>query len=411
MAGDGTICGQLFALATPVGGQAPTDTLGAALQLASHPTLNVQPLFSLIPTQTPFKPALITAPADWSLSVTQPVGIPELSLGTGAYVGSQQLTIADSSPGSIIHYTLDGTTASSASPVYSGPVVLTTSANVQATAVLGQYQSGVASSTITIAQPNSAEKKLVFIAQPADSITSAVVAPAIQVAIEDGGGNIETSASQTITLRLSSGSGLSGTLSAIPTGGVATFTNLSVGMAGSQLTLRASATGMPDVSSAPFTVSAPMSAMPVTAQWADSFVDSVGLNVHFSYTGSIYTSQTNQMVSAIQRLGVRHLRDQMTWSGTNPSSAFYAVHDQLGTLGVKTDYILTSINYPMSQVAAYPGLVNDMESVEAANEYDTSGDLNWVKIYGRNRRLCTPRFMGRVPRRTFLSSPLRLHRP
>lgn len=118
----------------------------------------------------------------------------------------------------------------------------------------------------------------------------------------------------------------------------------------------------------------------VQAKPADGFVNSVGLNVHFSYYGSVYTTQSSQLIQRIAQLGVRHLRDQMAWEGTSVSdSPFYTIHNTLGSNGVKTDYILTSINYPMGQVGIYPTLVNDMEAAEATNEYDGSGDPNWVE--------------------------------
>ncbi len=174
------------------------------------------------------------------------------------------------------------------------------------------------------------------------------------------------------------GSGLAGTLTVIPLNGIATFSNPSVSSAGSGYTLTATSPGLASATSAAFSISAPAATAAVPAQAADAFVDSVGLNVHFSYYGSVYTSQTPQMLSYLGQLGVRHLRDQMAWQGTSPSSAFYAIHDQLGTMGIKTDFIATSIDYPISQVAAYPGLVNDMEAAEAANEYDATGDPEWA---------------------------------
>lgn len=134
----------------------------------------------------------------------------------------------------------------------------------------------------------------------------------------------------------------------------------------------------PAVSTTPVTV-APVTLPVVAAQMADSFVDSVGVNVHFSYYGTVYTTQLQQMLTNISTLGVRHLRDQMAWQGASPGAPFYSVHNSLGAMGVKTDYILTSIDYPMSQVQAYPTLVDDMEAVEASNEYDASGDSNWVQ--------------------------------
>ena len=128
--------------------------------------------------------------------------------------------------------------------------------------------------------------------------------------------------------------------------------------------------------------SAPHPNLPIVqSKTADGFVDSVGLNVHFSYYGSVYTNQSSQLIQKIAQLGVRHLRDQMPWEGTNVgNSPFYTIHNTLGSNGVKTDYILTSINYPMGQVSIYPTLVNDMEAVEATNEYDGSGNYSWVQI-------------------------------
>ena len=121
----------------------------------------------------------------------------------------------------------------------------------------------------------------------------------------------------------------------------------------------------------------PSSLATLQAKSADSFVDSVGLNVHFSFSGP-YLTYESQMLRALQSLGVRHLRDQMAWQGTSSGSPFYTVHKTLASYGIKTDYILTSIDYPMSQVTAYPSLVNDMEAIEPTNEYDASGASNWA---------------------------------
>ena len=70
-AGDGTSCGNLFALTTPSGGAAPTNTVAALLNIATTPQLNTTGLFNLSPSSGPFQPSLTSAPASYQL-VLQP---------------------------------------------------------------------------------------------------------------------------------------------------------------------------------------------------------------------------------------------------------------------------------------------------------------------------------------------------
>jgi streptogramin lyase len=67
--GTGSPCTSLFSAATPSGGSAPTDTIGAALNIATYPGNNVATLFSLSAANPPFPPTLATAPNDWTLAV------------------------------------------------------------------------------------------------------------------------------------------------------------------------------------------------------------------------------------------------------------------------------------------------------------------------------------------------------
>jgi streptogramin lyase len=62
-------CTNLFSAATPSGGTAPTDTIGAALSIASHPGSKVGTLFGLNATTPPFQPARTVAPNDWTVAV------------------------------------------------------------------------------------------------------------------------------------------------------------------------------------------------------------------------------------------------------------------------------------------------------------------------------------------------------
>ena len=68
-AGNGPDCAALFAAATPSGGTAPTNTLQAIINIATHPAQQVGTLFALSPPTPPFQPTLATAPNDWTLAV------------------------------------------------------------------------------------------------------------------------------------------------------------------------------------------------------------------------------------------------------------------------------------------------------------------------------------------------------
>ena len=67
--GTGAGCTSLFSAATPSGGTAPADTIGAALNIATHPGNNVATLFNLTAANPPFPPTLTTAPNDWTVAV------------------------------------------------------------------------------------------------------------------------------------------------------------------------------------------------------------------------------------------------------------------------------------------------------------------------------------------------------
>lgn len=67
--GTGAPCSSLFAAATPAGGAAPTNTIQAAVNIASQPVAQVAALYALSTATAPFQPSLSTAPNDWSLSI------------------------------------------------------------------------------------------------------------------------------------------------------------------------------------------------------------------------------------------------------------------------------------------------------------------------------------------------------
>ena len=96
---------------------------------------------------------------------------------------------------------------------------------------------------------------LVYGVQPSTSIAGATIAPAVQVSVQDGSGNVVTSFTSMVTIALfdNPGSGiLGGTTSIAAVAGVATFADLNIDKAGTGYTLTVTATGLSGATSDPF---------------------------------------------------------------------------------------------------------------------------------------------------------------
>ncbi|MGD0098492.1 MAG: chitobiase/beta-hexosaminidase C-terminal domain-containing protein [Terracidiphilus sp.] len=77
---------------------------------------------------------------------------PTFSPAAGTYSTSQQVTISDSTSGTTIYYTTNGTTPTASSTVYSGPITVSSTETLEAIAVESGYtNSAVSTATYTIA--------------------------------------------------------------------------------------------------------------------------------------------------------------------------------------------------------------------------------------------------------------------
>jgi hypothetical protein len=148
--GDGSACGNLFNLATSAAGIAPKDTVTAIVNILDNPTRNVASIYDLNSSTGPFQPSLSAAPASWALPIINGPATPTFSLPEGTYSGSQSIAIA-STFGAAIYYTLDGSTPTSASTLYTSPLVIPVgTTTVQAIAYIHSAASTATSAAYTI---------------------------------------------------------------------------------------------------------------------------------------------------------------------------------------------------------------------------------------------------------------------
>lgn len=101
---------------------------------------------------------------------------------------------------------------------------------------------------------------LSFTVQPSTATAGNIITPAIQVTVRDSLGVPDTLFAGSISVTLSTnpvGGNLGGTLSIVPSNGIALFGDLVVDQSGAGYVLRASAPGAASASSASFTILAP----------------------------------------------------------------------------------------------------------------------------------------------------------
>jgi hypothetical protein len=118
---------------------------------------------------------------------------------------------------------------------------------------------------------------------------------------------------------------------------------------------------------------------------ADRFVNSIGVNVHMSYSDTAYANVA-EVRRALAELGIRHVRDGVVLGRDDQ----YKALSTLAGDGVHADLILGNPGKRLSsdtlaaQLATLKrDLVGVAESVEGPNEYDASGDPDFARSLRR----------------------------
>ncbi len=167
-----------------------------------------------------------------------------------------------------------------------------------------------------------AASKLAFIVQPGNTSAGTAFTPAVQVAVQDAGGNTVAGSTASITLLLGNNPGggtLSGTTVVSAVNGVATFPGVSLARAGTGYTLTASATGLTAGTSTAFNVVA--GAANRLAFIVQPSLSSVGLPISPAVQVAVQDGFGNTVTGATDSITVA--------LGNNPSGATLA-----GTLTV-----------------------------------------------------------------------------
>ena len=99
-------------------------------------------------------PVLAVAATSSKFDVSNPAATPVISPSAGTYTSAQSVTITDTTSGTTIYYTTNGTTPTAASTKYTSSITVSSTETIEAIAVASSYaNSAVASATYTITPP------------------------------------------------------------------------------------------------------------------------------------------------------------------------------------------------------------------------------------------------------------------
>ena len=112
------------------------------------------------------------------------------------------------------------------------------------------------------------------------------------------------------------------------------------------------------------------------ARSANSFVDSIGVNTHLYYDNSVYYRNYGDIIKPkLLALGIHHIRDGAVIN----YNGYYDRLKELRNFGISASLSADPRGVTVQQaVEVVKGLGNAVEAIEGPNEYNNSGDGNWV---------------------------------
>jgi hypothetical protein len=206
--------------------------------------------------------------------------------------------------------------------------------------------------------------RLVFLTGPHNVLVGEKFSPAIQVQVQDAGGNPVVIATGKITIISSVNGTLTGTASATPLLGTATFSNLAINQVGTDYTLTALASGVQSVTSDPFDVTQAGTTIAIVGTTPNSPV-AVGKPVTFRYdinpvapgggtpTGTVLVADdegTGSCTGSIDANGVGRCDIAFTTAGPKNVRATYAGDANFGNSvsNPATQYTVTQATTTLS---------------------------------------------------------------
>jgi streptogramin lyase len=335
-----------------------TNSIGVATLTSSQLVVTAQP------------PLSITAGSVFGLTVDAENGSGGLLT---SFDGTVTVALANSPSGAALGGTLTATASNG----------VATFSNLSLTAAVTGYTLEVSASGLgagissAIAVTPAAASQVVVTTEPSTSVTAGS-GFGLQASIEDAYGNVETSASNTVSVALAAnpiGASLGGTLSVAAVDGVATFSGLTLTKAALGYTLDVSSSGLSSATSSAITVTpAAATQLVITEQPPGSVAVSTGFgliaaiedaygNVETSFSGTVKVALDNNPGGAKLggTLSVKASSGVATFSGLtlNKQGTGY-------TLELTSSGLTIAVTSPITVTAASPSVALSPASASAA---------------------------------------------
>ncbi|MGK7895412.1 MAG: hypothetical protein AB4372_17785 [Xenococcus sp. (in: cyanobacteria)] len=112
---------------------------------------------------------------------------------------------------------------------------------------------------------------------------------------------------------------------------------------------------------------------------AGSFIDSIGVVVHFNYRDTVYYSKYEDMIAPrLKELGVRHLRSNFVLKDTETQQKF----NELAKFGIKSTLVMNPLKVtPKEAVQIAKTVPNSIEAIQGPNEWDIRPKFEYQELY------------------------------